>query len=155
MDNSFEHAHGASETRANHPNLASGNVVFDATKQTVTFTPSAGYVGAAAFDYTISDGHGGLATGTVGVTVKAGATGAGFLAYLVWTWHWAEPGDSRVPWNRARQLRLSPVDQTRKRWAIKSFRSQIEPLSDEAGDEAILSPEMLAHFARPFEVFLA
>ncbi|QOZ66399.1 hypothetical protein WN72_08270 [Bradyrhizobium arachidis] len=55
-----------------------GNVVFDATHQTVTFTPVAGYSGSAAFDYTVSDGHGGLATGTVDVTVKPGSTGGGW-----------------------------------------------------------------------------
>jgi hypothetical protein len=55
-----------------------GEVVFDAAQQTVTFTPDAGYSGAAAFDYTVSDGHGGLATGKVGVTVKAGPTGGGW-----------------------------------------------------------------------------
>ena len=54
-----------------------GDVVFDASNQTVTFTPNAGYSGAAAFDYTVSDGHGGLATGTVGVNVKSGSTGGG------------------------------------------------------------------------------
>lgn len=55
-----------------------GNVVFDAANQTITFTPDAGYSGAAAFDYTVSDGHGGLATGAVGVTVKPGSTGGGW-----------------------------------------------------------------------------
>lgn len=55
-----------------------GNVVFDAAHETVTFTPDAGYSGAAAFDYTISDGHGGMATATVGVNVKSGSTGGGW-----------------------------------------------------------------------------
>lgn len=55
-----------------------GQVVFDATNETVTFTPDAGYSGAAAFDYTVSDGHGGLATGTVGVNVKSGSIGGGW-----------------------------------------------------------------------------
>jgi hypothetical protein len=38
--------------------------------QTVTFTPDAGYSGAAGFDYTISDGRGGSASATVGLTVN-------------------------------------------------------------------------------------
>ncbi|MHB9050102.1 MAG: tandem-95 repeat protein, partial [Pirellulales bacterium] len=37
----------------------------------VTYTPAAGFSGAASFAYTVSDSHGGLATGTVNVTVKA------------------------------------------------------------------------------------
>ncbi|TYL88730.1 hypothetical protein FXB40_37695 [Bradyrhizobium rifense] len=55
-----------------------GEVVFDAAHETVTFTPDAGYSGAAAFDYTISDGHGGVVTGTVGVNIKSGSTGGGW-----------------------------------------------------------------------------
>jgi LmbE family N-acetylglucosaminyl deacetylase len=77
-----------------------------------------------------------------------------FLQSLVWTWHWAAPGDPRVPWPRARRLALTPVELTRKRWASRSFRSQIAPLSDQAGDEAILPPPTLIRFDRPFEVFL-
>jgi hypothetical protein len=36
---------------------------------TVTYTPTAGYVGTDGFDYTISDGHGGTDTGHVSLTV--------------------------------------------------------------------------------------
>ena len=35
----------------------------------VTFTPTSGYSGAAGFTYTISDGHGGTATASVGLTI--------------------------------------------------------------------------------------
>jgi uncharacterized repeat protein (TIGR01451 family) len=35
----------------------------------VSYTPNAGYVGSDAFTYSISDGHGGTASGTVSVTV--------------------------------------------------------------------------------------
>jgi len=47
-----------------------GSVVLDPVAQTVTFTPGAGYSGAAGFDYTISDGRGGSASATVGLTVN-------------------------------------------------------------------------------------
>jgi len=46
---------------------AHGTVAFTATS--VTYTPAAGYVGADSFTYTISDGHGGTASGTVSVLV--------------------------------------------------------------------------------------
>jgi hypothetical protein len=36
----------------------------------VVFTPTAGYTGAASFDYTISDGHGGMSTATVDLSVN-------------------------------------------------------------------------------------
>jgi hypothetical protein len=38
---------------------------------TVTFTPDAGFAGAAGFDYTVSDGQGGTDTARVDVTVEA------------------------------------------------------------------------------------
>ncbi|MEJ0061046.1 MAG: cadherin-like domain-containing protein [Terricaulis sp.] len=37
----------------------------------VTFTPTAGYVGLASFDYAVSDGHAGADTGTVTLSVRA------------------------------------------------------------------------------------
>jgi|GEM_PF-1247577 len=37
---------------------------------TITYTPTAGYVGADSFTYTVSDGKGGTKTGTVNVTVQ-------------------------------------------------------------------------------------
>lgn len=48
-----------------------GSVVVEADG-TVTYTPSAGYVGSDSFTYTASDGYGGTATGTVNVTVDRG-----------------------------------------------------------------------------------
>ena len=38
---------------------------------TITYTPAANYNGADGFTYTIGDGHGGAATGTVSVTITA------------------------------------------------------------------------------------
>ncbi|WP_329042194.1 PIG-L family deacetylase [Streptomyces sp. NBC_00178] len=74
------------------------------------------------------------------------------VEYPVWLWHWAEPGDPRVPWSRAAQLPLSPEVQVRKRHAIDAFASQILPLGPGAQDAAILPPEEIAHHLRPREV---
>lgn len=82
------------------------------------------------------------------------ATGAFFLRSFVWTWHWAMPADPLVPWWRARRLPLTRVEATRKRWAVRAFASQTQPLSDQPGDEAILPPSTLARFDRGDEVFL-
>ena len=41
----------------------------------VTYTPAADYTGSDAFTYTVSDGQGGTAVGTVAVTVSASGTG--------------------------------------------------------------------------------
>lgn len=101
------------------------------------------------------DGHPDHDAAGRAAAMACAATGATFLRYLVWTWHWATPGDARVPWLRGRRLDLSAFERTRKRSATAAFRSQVAPLSDGTGDEAILAPEMLAYFERPFEVFLA
>ncbi|MBR0670174.1 DUF4082 domain-containing protein [Neoroseomonas soli] len=47
-----------------------GTAVWDAYRQTVTFTPDAGYTGEAGFTYAITDGRGGTATAGVTLTVK-------------------------------------------------------------------------------------
>jgi LmbE family N-acetylglucosaminyl deacetylase len=80
------------------------------------------------------------------------ATGAILFEYPIWTWHWAEPGDDRVPWHRARRIDLTPAAMAAKAAAIEAFPSQIHPLGPDAADAAILPPHVLARFARPFEV---
>ncbi|GIE48908.1 acetylglucosaminylphosphatidylinositol deacetylase [Amorphoplanes nipponensis] len=83
------------------------------------------------------------------------ATGARLLEYPIWTWHWAEPGDERVPWERARRIDLPPGARRAKEAAIQAFPSQIADLGPEPGDAAILPPHVLARFRRPFEVVFA
>ncbi|ADP84512.1 PIG-L deacetylase family protein [Pseudofrankia inefficax] len=73
------------------------------------------------------------------------------VEYPVWTWHWATPGDPRVPWDRAVQVRLPPRVAQAKRRAAACFRSQVEPLSDQPGDETILTPATLARLLRDEE----
>jgi LmbE family N-acetylglucosaminyl deacetylase len=74
------------------------------------------------------------------------------LCYPVWMWHWASPGDPRVPWDRAFGVPLSPQAAARKRAAIGCFLSQTESRSPELGP--VLSAGMLAHFTRDTEVLL-
>ncbi|MEA2780446.1 MAG: hypothetical protein QOK29_1990, partial [Rhodospirillaceae bacterium] len=49
-----------------------GTVAYNATAQTVTFTPTTGYSGPASFIYAITDGHSNSASATVSLTVNAG-----------------------------------------------------------------------------------
>lgn len=80
------------------------------------------------------------------------ATGAVLLEYPIWAWHWARPGDARVPWERAYRIDLTePACQAKER-AILAFPSQIEDLGPAPEDAAILPPHVLARFRRPFEV---
>ena len=72
--------------------------------------------------------------------------------YPVWTWHWARPGDSRVPWEHGVRVSLRPSDAARKRAAIRCFASQLEPRG--SGTGPVLPPGTVAHFTRDHEVLL-
>ena len=52
-------------------NASNGQIEFNQIAKTITYTPNANYNGADSFEYTLSDGQGGTATGTVNVTVTA------------------------------------------------------------------------------------
>jgi LmbE family N-acetylglucosaminyl deacetylase len=75
------------------------------------------------------------------------------LEYPIWMWHWATPGDDRVPWSR---LRTVPVpDGSVKARAIDAFGTQVRPIGPAHEDAAILPPEVVARFLRPYESVLA
>lgn len=82
------------------------------------------------------------------------AAGVPVLHYPVWTWHWARPGDPRVPWRRAARIPLDPGAAARKRAALHCFASQLLPLGDAPADAAVLPPGEVAHFLRDYEVVL-
>ncbi len=74
------------------------------------------------------------------------------LSYPIWMWHWAKPGDRRVPWQRACRIPLPPEVAAGKRSAIGAFASQ---LTDRAGPRGpVLPPGIVAHFTREQEVLL-
>lgn len=74
------------------------------------------------------------------------------LSYPLWMWHWASPGDGRVPWDRAFQVPLSAQAAARKRAAIGCFPSQAQSRTPEPGP--VLASDMLAHFTRPTEILI-
>ncbi len=74
------------------------------------------------------------------------------LTYPIWMWHWARPGDSRVPWHRARQVRLDADVAARKSSAIGAFTSQLTGRDDIGGP--VLPAGIVAHFTRRQEVLL-
>lgn len=85
----------------------------------------------------------------------ARVTGTPLWYYPVWTWHWAVPGDPRVPWGTVRRLPLTEAEQARKGSAVHRFRTQIAPLADDPDDATvILPPAELLHHRRAFEVIL-
>ncbi|SAL16088.1 glucosamine-6-phosphate deaminase-like protein [Caballeronia sordidicola] len=87
------------------------------------------------------------------VTAVAAALDLPFVEVPVWTWHWATPDDSRVPWSRARRIVLDEATLARKVHALKAFRSQIEA-DGSTGRDAILPEHVLERLTRPYEVVL-
>lgn len=98
-----------------------------------------------------ADGH--IDHDTLGAVAAeaAEAGGHGLLEYPIWYWLWATPEDTA--WRGWTRLPLSPGEQRAKRAALDAHTSQLLPLSDQPGDEVLLSEQFLAHFSRPFEVF--
>ncbi|MCI4657253.1 PIG-L family deacetylase [Cryobacterium zhongshanensis] len=90
-----------------------------------------------------------------GDVAAAGAAWAGarLLEYPIWAWHWSTP-DGEWPLDLIRRFELGSEDHVRKSQALALHRSQVRPLSDRPGDEAVVPPEMAAHFARGFEIFV-
>jgi LmbE family N-acetylglucosaminyl deacetylase len=78
--------------------------------------------------------------------------GAQVLTYPIWMWHWAKPGDRRVPWHRACQVRLPAGAAARKRDATGVFASQLADRGPDAGP--VLPAGIVAHFTRSGEVLL-
>jgi LmbE family N-acetylglucosaminyl deacetylase len=84
----------------------------------------------------------------------ATTVGARSLSFLVWTWHWADPGGTDVPWERCRLLEMNRRARARKRWSTLAFESQISALGPLDADAPILPPSLLRRYWRPFEVFV-
>ena len=82
----------------------------------------------------------------------AAAHGVPLLAFPVWTWQWAVPGDERVPWDRALRVPLPAHRSAGKRAAIDCFATQVRPLGPAPEDAAVLPPEVLSAFDRGVEV---
>lgn len=100
------------------------------------------------------DGHPDHEAAGRAAAYAAATAGARMLEYPIWLWHWAAPDAAVVPWERLVRLHLSDSQRGRKRAAILAHASQCRPLSAAPGDEAVLSPAMLEHFAHPFEAFI-
>lgn len=100
------------------------------------------------------DGHADHEAGGMAAAQLAAELNLPLLEYPVWLWHWATPDSSEVPWNQLEILELAGDEQTLKQSALLMHASQTAPLSDEPGDEALLAPAFLDHFARGFETFI-
>lgn len=73
------------------------------------------------------------------------------LEYPVWMWHWGTPAE--IPLDDAHIAPLDLDALRAKRRAIAAHATQVAPLSEHDGDEAMLTPEFLEHFDEPRELF--
>jgi LmbE family N-acetylglucosaminyl deacetylase len=86
--------------------------------------------------------------------VAAARVGAQFVEVPVWAWHWAEPGDARLPWRQARRLMLDAPTLRQKTTALQAFDSQLR-FDASTGRQAVLRGSTIERAARPFEVFFS
>lgn len=80
------------------------------------------------------------------------ARGVRHLQAPLWAWAWQGP--ESLPWDQALRHDLSAAAVVAKELAIRAHRSQVEPLSEHPADAAVVSPEVLRHFLRQFEIYL-
>ncbi|KQO95784.1 hypothetical protein ASF30_19480 [Leifsonia sp. Leaf264] len=101
------------------------------------------------------DGHRDHRAAAAAARQAAENTGSALLEYPIWMWHWGRPDDDSLPWNDMVAIDLDADTRMAKSSALIEHVSQTAPLSDQAGDEAVIGVEMRSHFERPFEVFFA
>ena len=98
------------------------------------------------------DGHPDHEACGLAAAMASRACSATLVEMPVWSWHWAAPGDPRLPWGRARRLDFGPDIFQRKRQAVTCFDSQLHPDSSN-GQPAVLPPHVLARLLHPYEVY--
>ena len=67
----------------------------------------------------------------------------------IWAWHWARPGDPRLPWQRAHKLYLDRAVLALKQQAIAAYTSQLQA---DGKTPPVLDDETLARLLQPFEL---
>lgn len=77
--------------------------------------------------------------------------GAQFHEVPIWAWHWADPEDERLPWDRARKILLDPTTQACKRHAVRAFASQLQG-DPGIGLAPVLPEGVLERLLQPFEL---
>lgn len=75
-------------------------------------------------------------------------TDARLIEYPIWFWHWGSAAEA--PYG-LRRVDLPTRAQQAKAEAIRAHTSQVEALSPADGDEVLLTPAFLEHFAQPCE----
>jgi LmbE family N-acetylglucosaminyl deacetylase len=104
------------------------------------------------FSTWVEDGHPDHEATAQAVAKACIALGRVHVQVPVWMWHWAEPDDPRVPWNRMVRLPLTVPALHRKAHAIEAHVSQLSP--QDRGAAPVLGVEVLRRLIRPHEYLL-
>ena len=78
-------------------------------------------------------------------------TGCQLFQVPVWMWHWAEPGDGRIPWAELVALELDDQAMDAKQKALSQHHSQLAHRSTATGP--VLATEIIQRAARRQEYF--
>lgn len=98
------------------------------------------------------DGHPDHEACGLAASLATRACHATLVEMPVWSWHWATPGDPRLPWHRARRLHLSDEVLHRKQQAVQCFQTQLHD-DPSSAQQAILPPHVLARLLHPYEIY--
>ncbi|MFD1720377.1 PIG-L family deacetylase [Amnibacterium endophyticum] len=107
--------------------------------------------GAAIVSTWSADGHPDHAAAARAVTTASERVGGVHLQAPIWAWHHGDPTTAAWP---AARLDLAPAAAAAKAAAMRVHVTQTEALGPKAGDEALLRPDVLAHFLVGAEVLL-
>jgi len=98
------------------------------------------------------DGHPDHEASGLAAALAVRACHATLVEMPVWSWHWATPGDHRLPWRRARRLQLSDDILQRKQQAVGCFQTQLND-DPSTGQPAILPQHVLQRLLHPYEIY--
>lgn len=131
--------------------LPDGGLSDDVVGLANALAPLVGVAGLVLAPYE-SDGHPDHdAVGTAALVAAGGRVPV--WRFPIWTWAWSTPADQ--PWlARARRLPDTPMARTAKWAAVHAFTTQVEPLSDDPADAAVVTPDLLHHALHAPEVVL-
>jgi LmbE family N-acetylglucosaminyl deacetylase len=101
-----------------------------------------------------SDGHPDHDACGRAAAAAAAAKGIALWHVPIWMWHWALPGDPRVPWARMHRLPLPDRIVRRKRAALAAHRSQLGGDAS-TGRGPVISASLRASAGRRFEMLVA
>ena len=97
------------------------------------------------------DGHPDHDAAGDAASAACSVVGCSLLQAPVWMWHWAVPGDARVPWSQMVALNASPKVVDLKQQALACHRSQLSFAAD--GQMPVLGAAIRARALRSAEYF--